>query len=279
MKDFKGKVAVVTGAASGIGRALAERCAQEGMKVVLAGINAENLKKTEQVLRAEGAIVLSVPTDVAKLADIEALAQKTLSAFGAVHLLFNNAGVAAGSTIWESSLADWQWVMGVNLWGVIYGLRIFVPIMLAQDTECHIVNTASIVGLMPPFHPFAPYQVSKHAVVALSEHLYYSLAEKKAKVKASVLCPGWVNTRTLDCERDRPLELQNAPMNESKSPEREAVIQEMRQAAQAGMSPQQVADYVFKAIRAEQFYILTHPELNSEVQKRMEDILQQHNPA
>ena len=167
VKDFKDKVAVVTGAASGIGRALAERCAQEGMKVVLAGINAENLKKTEQVLRAEGAIVLSVPTDVAKLADIEALAQKTLSAFGAVHLLFNNAGVGAGSTIWESSLADWQWVMGVNLWGVIFGLRIFVPIMLAQDTECHIVNTASIVGLMPPFHPFAPYQVSKHAVVAL----------------------------------------------------------------------------------------------------------------
>jgi NAD(P)-dependent dehydrogenase (short-subunit alcohol dehydrogenase family) len=279
VKDFKDKVAVVTGAASGIGRALAERCAQEGMKVVLAGINAENLKKTEQVLRAEGAIVLSVPTDVAKLADIEALAQKTLSAFGAVHLLFNNAGFGAGSTIWESSLADWQWVMGVNLWGVIYGLRIFVPIMLAQDTECHIVNTASIVGLMPPFHPFAPYQVSKHAVVALSEHLYYSLAEKKAKVKASVLCPGWVNTRTLDCERDRPLELQNAPMNESMSPEREAVIQEMRQAAQAGMSPQQVTDYVFKAIRAEQFYILTHPELNSEVQKRMEDILQQRNPA
>ena len=279
MKDFKDKVAVVTGAASGIGRALAERCAQEGMKVVLAGINAENLKKTEQVLRAEGAIVLSVLTDVAKLADIETLAQKTLSAFGAVHLLFNNAGVSAGSTIWESSLADWQWVMGVNLWGVIYGLRIFVPIMLAQDTECHIVNTASIVGLMPPFHPFAPYQVSKHAVVALSEHLYYSLAEKKAKVKASVLCPGWVNTRTLDCERDRPLELQNAPMNESMSPEREAAIQEMRQAAQAGMSPQQVADYVFKAIRADQFYILTHPELNSEVQKRMEDILQQRNPA
>jgi NAD(P)-dependent dehydrogenase (short-subunit alcohol dehydrogenase family) len=279
VKDFKDKVAVVTGAASGIGRALAERCAQEGMKVVLAGINAENLKKTEQVLRAEGAIVLSVSTDVAKLVDIEVLAQKTLSAFGAVHLLFNNAGVSAGSTIWESSLADWQWVMGVNLWGVIYGLRIFVPIMLAQDTECHIVNTASIVGLMPPFHPFAPYQVSKHAVVALSEHLYYSLAEKKAKVKASVLCPGWVNTRTLDCERDRPLELQNAPMNESMSPEREAVIQEMRQAAQAGMSPQQVADYVFKAIRAEQFYILTHLELNSEVQKRMEDILQQRNPA
>ena len=279
MKDFKGKVAVVTGASSGIGRALAERCAKEGMKVVLAGINAENLNKAEQVLSAKGATVLSVPTDVSKLADIEALAQKTLNTYGAVHILFNNAGVGAGSTIWENSLADWQWVMGVNLWGVIYGLRVFVPIMLAQDTECHIVNTASIVGLMPPFHPFAPYQVSKHAVVALSEHLCYSLIERKAKVKASVLCPGWVNTRALDCERDRPLELQNTPMNESMSPESEAIIQGMRQSAQAGMSPKKVAGYVFKAIRAEQFYILTHPELNSEVQKRMEDILQQRNPA
>ena len=278
MKEFAGKVAVITGAASGIGRALAERAAQEGMKVVLADVEEPVLAQTEQDLRTAGATVLAVRTDVSKVDDVEALAQKTLNAFGAVHLLFNNAGVGAGSTIWESSLADWQWVMGVNLWGVIHPLRTFVPIMLAQDTEGHIVNTASIAGLLP-YHPGAPYQVTKHAVVALSENLYYSLAGTNAKIKASVLCPGWVNTQIMDSARNRPLELQNELMNESMSPEAEAITQGMRQAAQAGMSPQQVADDVFKAIQAEQFYILTHPEFNPGVQKRMEDILQQRNPA
>lgn len=278
MQEFKDKIAVVTGAASGIGRGIAERCAQEGMKVVLADIEISALAQTEQELRAAGAAVLAVQTDVAKVSDVEKLAQETLNAFGAVHLLFNNAGVGAGSTIWESSLADWQWVMAVNLWGVIHGLRVFVPIMLSQDTECHIVNTASVAGLLP-YHPAAPYQVTKHAVVALSEHLHYSLAERNAKVKASVLCPGWVNTRIMDSSRNRPPELQNEPISESISPEGEAIIQEMRQAAQAGMSPQQVADYVFKAIRVEQFYILTHPEFNPMVQNRMENILQQRNPT
>jgi NAD(P)-dependent dehydrogenase (short-subunit alcohol dehydrogenase family) len=248
------------------------------MKVVLAGINAENLRQTELALKAGGATVLSVQTDVAKLVDIEALAERTLSTFGAVHLLFNNAGVGALGTIWESTLADWQWVMGVNLWGVIHGLRTFVPIMLAQDTEGHIVNTASVAGLLP-YHPGAIYQVTKHAVVALSEQLYFSLAQRTSKVRASVLCPGWVNTRILDSERNRPLELQNEPRNEPMSPESEATIQKFVEAVQAGISPQQVADYTFKAIRAEQFYILTTPDFNLGVQKRLEDILQQRNPA
>ncbi len=277
MKDFKDKVAVVTGAASGIGRAIAERCVQEGIKVVLADVEELALAQTEQELRAKGATVLAVRTDVSKAAEVEALAQKTLKAFGAVHLLFNDAGVGAGTTVWESSLADWQWVIGVNLWGVIHGLRVFVPIMLAQDTECHIVNTASVAGLVN-YHPTAAYQVTKHAVVALSENLYYSLAQRKAKVKASVLCPGWVNTRIIDSDRNRPPELQNPPVSGPISPELVAVFQGMRQAALAGMSPQEVADDVFKAIRAEQFYILTHPEFNPAVQKRMEDILQQRNP-
>jgi NAD(P)-dependent dehydrogenase (short-subunit alcohol dehydrogenase family) len=277
VKDFKDKVAVITGAASGIGRAIAERCVQEGMKVVLADVEEPALVQTEQELRAKGGNVLAVGTDVSKVSDVEMLAQKTLNSFGAVHLLFNNAGVGAGSTIWESSLADWQWVMNVNLWGVIYGIRVFVPIMLTQDTECHIVNTASAAGLVP-YHPAAPYHVTKHAVVALSEHLCHSLAERNAKVKASVLCPGWVNTRIMDSGRNRPPELQDEPMSESMSPELEVIVQEMRQAAQTGMSPQQVADYVFKALRVEQFYILTHPEFNSMVQNRMENILKQRNP-
>jgi NAD(P)-dependent dehydrogenase (short-subunit alcohol dehydrogenase family) len=277
VKDLKDKVAVITGAASGIGRAIAERCVQEGMKVVLADVEEPALVQTEQELRAKGGNVLAVGTDVSKVSDVEMLAQKTLNSFGAVHLLFNNAGVGAGSTIWESSLADWQWVMNVNLWGVIYGIRVFVPIMLTQDTECHIVNTASAAGLVP-YHPAAPYHVTKHAVVALSEHLCHSLAERNAKVKASVLCPGWVNTRIMDSGRNRPPELQDEPMSESMSPELEVIVQEMRQAAQTGMSPQQVADYVFKALRVEQFYILTHPEFNSMVQNRMENILKQRNP-
>ncbi len=278
MKEFKGKVAVITGAASGIGRGIAERCAQEGMKVVLSDIEEPALAQTEQKLRAAGAIVLTVRTDVSQAGDVEALAKKTLKAFGAAHLLFNNAGVGAGSTIWESTLADWQWVMGVNLWGVIHGLRVFVPIMLAQDAECHIVNTASIAGLLP-YQPSAPYQVTKHGVVALSEQLYYSLAQRTAKIKVSVLCPAWVNTRIMDSERNRPPELQSEPDKEPMSPEFESIMQDMRQAAQAGLSPQQVADLVFKAIIVEQFYILTHPEFNHLIKKRIEKILQQRKPA
>jgi NAD(P)-dependent dehydrogenase (short-subunit alcohol dehydrogenase family) len=277
VKEFNNKIAVVTGGASGIGRAIADRCVQERMKVVLADIEPGALDQAAYKLKATGAAVLAVQTDVSKTDDIEVLAEKALSAFGAVHLLFNNAGVGAGSTIWESTLADWQWVISVNLWGIINGLRIFVPIMLKQDTECHIVNTASVAGLLP-YHPSAPYQVTKHAVVALSENLYHSLVEKNAKVKASVLCPGWVNTQIMDSERNRPPELQNEQLGESISPELDAILQDMRHAAQTGMSPQLVAETVFKAIRTGQFYILTHAEFNPVVQKRMEDILQNEIP-
>jgi len=175
-------------------------------------------------------------------------------------------------------LADWQWVIGVNLWGVINGIRTFVPIMLAQDTECHIVNTASIAGLLS-YHPVSAYQVTKHAIVALSEHLYYSLAQKKAKIKTSVLCPGWVKTRILDAGRNRPAELQNEPVNVSMKPEEQAVMLFFSQEVEAGMPPIQVADYVFNAIINEQFYILTHPDFIPEIQKRMDNILNLHNPT
>ena len=278
MHNFNDKVAVITGAASGIGRAIAFRCASEGMKVVLADIELPALDEVEQALRATGATVLAAQTDVSKAGEMEALAHRTLDTFGAVHLLFNNAGVGTGSTVWESSLADWQWVIGVNLWSVIYGVRVFVPIMLAQDTECHIVNTASVAGLLP-YHPSAPYQVTKHAVVAITENLCYSLAERHAKLRVSVLCPGWVNTRIMDSDRNRPPELQNEPISGPISPDLEAIVQEMRHAAQTGMPPQQVADFVFNAIRTEQFYILTHPEFTPVVQERMENIIQQRNPV
>ncbi len=274
MKEFRDKVAVITGAASGIGKALAGHCVSLGMKTVLADIEKPALAQAEQEFKAKGAAVLAVATDVSKADDVAALAHKALDAFGAVHLLFNNAGVGAGYTVWESTLADWQWVLGVNLWGVIHGVRIFVPIMLAQDTECHIVNTASAAGILP-YHPSSPYQVSKHAVVALSENLYYSLAYRKSKIKASVLCPGWVKTRIMDSGRNRPTELQNEP----RYPGDESVVKSMNEALDAGISPDQFADQVFLAIQAEQFYILTHPEYNPLVQRRMEDIVQQRNPT
>jgi NAD(P)-dependent dehydrogenase (short-subunit alcohol dehydrogenase family) len=194
-----------------------------------------------------------------------------------VHLLCNNAGVGAGSTVWESTLNDWTWVMGVNLWGVIHGLRTFVPIMLKQDTEAHIVNTSSVAGLIP-FHGGAAYHATKHAVVALSEKLYYDMAQRGGKIKVSVLCPGWVRTRIMDSERNRPAELADDPDEMVVTPEMMATVEEYRQACEAGMPPQQVADQVFRAVRDARFYILTHPEFTPIVQARMKAILQGRNP-
>ncbi|MFA4836212.1 MAG: SDR family NAD(P)-dependent oxidoreductase [Dehalococcoidia bacterium] len=278
MRDFAGKVAVITGAASGIGRGIAERCAKEGMSVVIADVEEKALTQAEEEMKAAGSRVLAVLTDVSKLSDVEALAQKTLDVFGAVHLLFNNAGVGGGATIWESSIADWKWIIGVNLWGVIHGVHVFVPIMLKQDTECHIVNTSSIVGVTAG--PDAGiYKVSKHGVVSLSETLYYELAQRDAKINVSVLCPSWVNTRAFDSARNRPAELRNDPAGKDIKPKIEKRVQAIGQTMQKGMSPQEVADCVFNAIREGKLYIITHPGSKDKVRSRMEDILQERNPA
>jgi NAD(P)-dependent dehydrogenase (short-subunit alcohol dehydrogenase family) len=277
MKDFQNKVAVVTGAASGIGRALAEKSAQEGMKVVLADVEEPALKLAEKELKASGADVLAVQTDVSKAADVQTLAQQAFDTYGGVHLLFNNAGVGGGTTIWESSLADWQWVLGVNLWGAIHGIHYFVPRMLEQDSEGHIVNTASMAGLVSG--PGGIYPVTKHGIVALSETLYHELALNGAKLKVSVLCPGFVKTHIMDAARNRPTELQNEAVERKVSPQEEQIVQFVRQSVQAGMPPHQVADIVFKAIRDETFYILTHPEWKEAIRTRMEDILQERNPS
>jgi NAD(P)-dependent dehydrogenase (short-subunit alcohol dehydrogenase family) len=274
MKEFYGKVAVITGAASGIGYGLAERAAQEGMKIVLADVEHDALLRAEAALAATGAAVLAVQTDVANADDIATLAEKTLSAFGAVHLLCNNAGVGAGTTTWESTLTDWKWVTGVNFWGLIYGVRTFVPIMLAQDTECHIVNTSSLTGLTSDPIP-ALYKVTKHATVAFSECMYHELKERNSKVKVSVLCPGFVKTRMYDMDRNRPKELQNDYTGATNDDE----VDILRQAIEGGIAPQRVATEVFKAIEEEKFYILTHPEANGLVRLRMEDILMQRNPT
>lgn len=278
MQEFKDKVAVITGAASGIGRGIAERCAQEGMKLVLADVEETALTQTERELQSAGARTISVRTDVSKAKDIEELAQKALESFGAVHLLFNNAGVGAGTTIWESTLADWEWVFGVNLWGVIHGIRTFVPIMLDQNTECHIVNTASIAGLISG-SGLGIYKVTKHGVVSLSETLSSELTERNAKIKVSVLCPMWVNTRIMESERNRPAGLQNSSANESMRPEIAAMANQIIHAVQTGISPEEVADHVFDAIRNERFYILTHPESKTLIRRRMHNILHDHNPA
>jgi NAD(P)-dependent dehydrogenase (short-subunit alcohol dehydrogenase family) len=270
MQKFRDKIAVITGASSGIGYGIAERCAKEGMKLVLAGISLENLKKAEKSLEHLGTDMMCVQTDVSKQDDIEKLAKKTIEEFGAVHLLVNNAGVGAGLSIWESSWHDWEWAIGVNLWGVIYGIKVFVPIMIALEEPCHIVNTSSIAGLLAQ-HPSAPYQVTKHAVIALTENLQYSLIQKETKIRASVLCPGYVKTRILEAERNRPKELENEEIEIS--PEQEAILQYLRESIDAGISPQEVADLLFRAIKEEKLYVGTHPELIPRVQERMETIM------
>jgi NAD(P)-dependent dehydrogenase (short-subunit alcohol dehydrogenase family) len=169
MKDFSGRVAVITGAGRGIGRGIALQCAKESMKVVLAGIGMESLTKTAADLKAMGAETLIVQTDVSLLADVVNLTEKSFEAFGAVHLLVNNAGVGAPGTVWKISMDDWHWVMGVNFYGVLYGVRAFIPRMIEQDTACHIVNVSSIAGVV---EARGSYDVSKHAVVALTESLY-----------------------------------------------------------------------------------------------------------
>ena len=275
MKDFKDKVAVITGAASGIGRALADRCVQEGMKAVLADVEAEPLAKAEASLKASGATVLAVQTDVSQVRDVEALAQKTMEAFGAVHVLCNNAGVGTEAAVWESTLAEWEWIVGVNLWGVVHGVRVFVPLMLAQDAECHIVNTASTAGLISG-PGLGAYKVTKHGVVTLSETLHHELAERGAKVKVSVLCPGIVNTRIMESARNRPGDL---PPTGPRGPASEERWEALRRLVPAGMPAAQVADAVFEALRKDRFYILTHPEGKEAVRTRMEDILQERNPT
>jgi NAD(P)-dependent dehydrogenase (short-subunit alcohol dehydrogenase family) len=275
MKEFKGKVAVITGAASGIGRGIAERCVREGMKVVLADIDEASLTKAETELKTLGGTVLGVRTDVSKRSDVELLAQRALDSFGAVHVLFNNAGVAAGGAPWEATWNDWEWVIGVNLWGVIHGVKVFTPLMLAQNTECHIINTSSTAGLVVGCGS-APYAVTKHAVVALSESLYLALQQRNSLVKVSVLCPGVVRTNIAYAERKRPAELRNEAV--AMTPERQAGLAAFKAVMEASMPPLQVADVVFEAIQKEQFYILSHPEWMEAVQLRTDKLLRMENP-
>jgi NAD(P)-dependent dehydrogenase (short-subunit alcohol dehydrogenase family) len=276
MREFKGKVAVVTGAASGIGLGLAERCALEGMKVVLADVEKDALARAEKGMKAQGAEALAVAADVSKLDDVELLARRAKEAFGGVHLLFNNAGVGAGGFLWESTTNDWQWVLGVNLWGLAHAIRVFIPLMLSQRTACHVVNTASAAGLVSG-PGMGIYNATKHAIVGISETLYQELALAGADVGVSVLCPGWVKTRILEQERNRPEEYRNPPR--PSAPGHRAVELMMRREIEKGMAPEEVAEKVFQAIREKRLYVLTHPELKDAIRRRMTDILEERNPV
>ena len=262
-------VAVITGAASGIGRGLAERFAADGMKLVLADIEEAPLAKLAADLKMQGATVLAVKTDVSNPGEVENLAVQTLDTFGAVHILCNNAGVVCSRPIWEHTLADWEWVLGVNLWGVIHGIRTFVPRMLAQGDACHIVNTASILGLVRGSGE-GIYKVSKHGVVALSETLAAELAQKAANIQVHVLCPGWVRTGILDADRNRPDTLRVTAADEQLS----SGSRNTRAAMAAGISPAEVAEHVYNAIQTGTFYIHTHPEHKTWIRERMQHILE-----
>jgi NAD(P)-dependent dehydrogenase (short-subunit alcohol dehydrogenase family) len=279
MEEFRDKVAVVTGAASGIGRGLAERFAAEGMKVVLADVEQSALDQADAEMRERGATVLPVRTDVSKPEQMEQLAQQTLEAFGAVHIVCNNAGVGGGGgPLWERTLADWQWTLGVNLWGVIHGIRVFLPIMLEQGDEGHIVNTASMAGLVS-IPMLSIYNVTKHGVVTLSETLYMELQATGSKIGVSVLCPGFVDTNIATSERNRPDALQNEGGEPELNPQQQAARQMMEGMLKAGLKPAAVADKVFEAVREGKFYVLTHPELKDGIRRRMERILDETNPT
>ncbi len=276
MRDLKGKVAVVTGGASGIGRAMAERFAREGMKVVIADVEEKALEEAVGAIAKAGTDAWGVRTDVSKREDVEALAKKVFERFGTAHVVCNNAGVGAGGISWDQPLADWEWTLGVNLWGVIHGIRAFVPRMVEQG-EGHVVNTASMAGLVGA-PGMGAYCASKHAVVGISECLFHELAlAAGGKVKVSVLCPGFVKTNIADADRNRPANMKGKPAAQ-RGPQEQMMEAMMRQAIAAGMPASEVADMVLAAIREERFWILTHPKMKKAVEVRTHGILEGLDP-
>jgi NAD(P)-dependent dehydrogenase (short-subunit alcohol dehydrogenase family) len=281
MNDLSGKVAVVTGAASGIGLALATRFAEEGMKLVLADVEAAPLEAARAALAARGAKAIAVLTDVSREEDVKRLADAAFGAWGGVHVLCNNAGVSGSfgaDGVWNVAREDWEWVLGVNFSGVLYGIRQFVPRMLARGDAGHVVNTASVAGLLTGATG-APYSVSKHGVVALSEHLYKDLKARKAPLSASVICPGWVDTKILDSARNRPDELRPDGAVQA-TPEQLVRLAAVRNFLKSGFRPEAIAGLVVDAIHSDTFYIVpVQPEIDQALVRRLDDIRLRRNPS
>jgi NAD(P)-dependent dehydrogenase (short-subunit alcohol dehydrogenase family) len=280
MKIFKDRVAVITGGGSGFGREFALIGARLGMKLVLADVQQDALDKVKAELEAQGAQVLAMRCDVRHSEEVQALADATMQRFGAVHLVFNNAGVGSGGLIWENTQADWEWVLGVNLWGVIHGVRIFTNLMLEcakKDPayEGHIVNTASMAGLLNA-PTMGVYNVSKHAVVSLTETLYQDLALAEAPIGASVLCPYFVPTGISQSQRNRPDDVASGVATAS---QKASQAMSDKAVSSGKVTAQEVAEKTFDAIRDAQFYIFSHPAALGNVQERMEDIITQRNPG
>ena len=270
MKELKGKVAAVTGAASGLGRAMAAAFSAEGMDVALADVDEKGLEATAAACRTR---VVAMRVDVSRGEQVDGFRDAAVSKLGNVHVVCNNAGVSPLGAVWEASLADWQWILGVNLWGVIHGVRAFTPHLVAQN-EGHIVNTASVAGLISP-PGMGAYNVTKHAVVALSESLHHDLRGRGSAVGVSVLCPAYVPTGIADSERSRPKELAAAAKS-AETIAREAIL---KKAVSSGkISADQVARAVVAAVKEDRFYILTHPRIKGAIGARMEDILQERAP-
>jgi len=280
--NFKNKTAVLTGAGSGFGLECARLGARLGMNLVLADVQQDALDRASEELQAAGAQVLAYRLDVSQAGELEALGRAVASRFGAPHLVFNNAGVGAGGLIWETSAKDWEWVIGVNLMGVAHGVRVFTPMMLDAakadpSYRGHIVNTASMAGLLSPPN-MGVYNVSKHAVVSLSETLYQDLSLVTEQVGASVLCPFFVPTGISQSHRNRPSALRDTQVKPTRS---QLIGQAMSDKAVGSgkVSAADVAQLVFDAVAANRFYIYSHPKSIKSVQTRLEDILQARNPT
>jgi NAD(P)-dependent dehydrogenase (short-subunit alcohol dehydrogenase family) len=272
MELTAGKVAVVTGAASGIGLALAERFARAGLDVVLADVEQPALQAASEKIAGLGAKTLAVPTDVSDETAVSALAAAAIDRFGAVHVVCNNAGVASLADPWFGPISAWEWVLGVNLWGVIHGIRAFLPLLAAQG-ESHIVNTASIAGLIPGIGP--SYDATKHAVVAISEDLYRAMKVAMLPVGVSVLCPGWVRTSITQADRNWPEKLGEVPLWAATA---EVTEPHLHRAVDEGMAPAGVADLVADAITANRFWVFTDPRFTQIALDRWQRIAEGHNP-